>query len=243
MWTVEIAMFLLPSIVFLYYCNKNLGLGRIIPYILIPLYSIMAISTILTYIIGSHYSLFYPRGDIDLRWMPETILFLIPTIICLIIAEKMRISKDRSILPFALTPIVYILLFSGIFVYILGIHKSLKISEMNLLWIIEVLIFITPAILFALIVDRIRIKRHKKSILIIPFYVIGFVFVIATLLRFIFGLNDFLYGDLKNLNWFIESVLYLIPGVLLLYVAESDIIDVKKPTKWLSDLKKIENLQ
>ncbi|MBN2014784.1 MAG: zinc ribbon domain-containing protein [Candidatus Altiarchaeota archaeon] len=225
MWLIEVVLFVAPAAVFLYYCGRiqKSWSKSITPYVVAPMYSILAFSTLLVYAFGAHSTLFYPWDDADLTWTLETFFFLVPAVAFLFLVERTVIGEQKkSVLPLALTPVIYILLLLSLITYVQGVHTSLKpYEEIDLLWIVELFLFIAPAAALTFVVDGIR-KREgkKKSVTTTAAYVIGFILIIGTLMTFIFGLNNFLYQDTGNLNWLIETFCYLIPGGALIYLGD-----------------------
>ncbi len=292
-WIIEVILLGIPSVTFLIASDnirkKELGGTSILPFALLPISYFLLFITLLVFVFGVHSAL-WDYGDHDFKWIVETIVFLVPSLICLVYSDKDRnvqppfmlfaaiallipalfiyivgvhgtlneckadsndftkvlietfifavlsavflILADRmrkktgdvkSILPYILVPISCILLLAFLLVYIFGIHEVLsnKYGKTEYMWVIEALLFLVPGIYFLWKSDGIRKGEGAVvSILIYPLYGIGGILLLATIFMFIFGLDNFLKSTEQNLNWLIETIVYLISAFVPLYLAE-----------------------
>lgn len=223
-WIVEVIVFLAPSLICLIYSNEE---RKIQPAFMISASTTLLILALFVYIPGIHWTLsdYKFNSDNFITILIEALIFIAPAIVFLILADRMRkkAGEVRSILPYLLVPVSYILLLAFLFAYILGIHGTLsdKYGKTDFMWSIEALLFLTPGIYLLWRSDRIRkAEGVLGSVFIYPLYGLGGVLIAATILEFILGLNNFLYSTEQNLNWLIETSIYLISAVIPLYLSE-----------------------
>jgi hypothetical protein len=222
-WIVETIVFLVPSLICLIYGRKITNIRFTF---LIFASVILLISALPVYILGIHWLLDdYGNNSSDLiRILIETLVFAVPAAIFLISADRMKeTGKVKSILPYALFPISCILLLAFLITYISGIHGVLAdtYGKNDFMWLIEALLFLTPSVYFMWKSEGIR-KREEVtgSVFIYPLYGLVAILLAATLFSFIFGLNEFLYSTEQDLNWIIETLVYLISAAVPLYISE-----------------------
>jgi hypothetical protein len=225
-WVVETIVFLVPSLACILYADRD---RRFQPTFLLTAAAILLIPALFVYITGIHGVLNeYDSDSNDLiKVLIETFIFVVPAVTFLIIADGMRkkTGKARSILPYVLAPVAGIMLLAFLLIYMVGIHDIIsgKYGTEELNWIAEVLLFLIPGAYLLWRADRIRVGEGATgSILGYPLYALSVIFIIATLFVFVLGLNDFLRsrGDERNLNWFVETILYLVSASVPFYLAE-----------------------
>jgi len=221
-WIVGAIVFLVPSLACLIYSDKE---RQIQPTYLIFASTALLIPVLFVYIIGI-YGTLIDGYDLDnfVKVILETLIFAVPAAVFVFFADRIRKNKgaEKSILPYILIPVSYILLFAFLFAYIFGIHETLSDKyETSFMWVIEALLFLTPGIYFLWKSEKIRkTEGVVGSVFIYPLYGIGGILIAATILMFILGLNNFLYSTEQNLNWLIETLIYLISAAVPLYLSE-----------------------
>ncbi|MEA3255351.1 MAG: hypothetical protein U9Q22_05905, partial [Candidatus Altiarchaeota archaeon] len=225
----EALLFLLPAVYLLWktecILKKEGATKSLLKQPLRVIGSFFIITSILfVYIFGLHgvFSDLPLDSDRFLLIVVEVVILGLPAAVFLILADLIRRKEHRkkSVLPSVLEPISYLLLISFTLVYLFGVHDTVS-DKRDFMWIFEVLLFAIPGFYFLWRSDVIRRgEGSTKSLFVTPLYAIGGLFIVATLISFISGFNNFLYSDEPSINWFIETMVYLISAVIPLYLAD-----------------------
>jgi xanthosine utilization system XapX-like protein len=164
-------------------------------------------------------------------WLIQFVVYGIIGLCLMYAAEYTRkqANETRSVIPSAATPLGVFVLLALFLFFVTGFHSFIYLTDythylQSLAWVIEVLIFGPLAYLLLRISESIRRSEGvTKSIFSFPAASLGVVFLLMMLGVYIFYSVDWVYRDygVKNLNWFVESVVYAVLGIAFSLIGDN----------------------
>lgn len=151
-------------------------------------------------------------------WFIQAVVYGIIGIAFVYLAELKRkeAGETRSVIPSVSTPIGAFMLLSTFLLFTTGFHAFMHLKDygdyrQSLAWVIETFIF--GIIAYYLLKTSEKVRREEgvtKSIFSFPSLSLGILFTLITLAVYIFSSFDYIYRTYgaKDLNWFVESVIF-----------------------------------
>jgi hypothetical protein len=231
-WLIQFVVYGIIGTALLYasdYLRKQAGETKsVIQSATSPLGAFLLLSTLLLFVTGFHaflYATDYTEYRQSLAWIIETFIFGIMAYVFLWASEKIRrregVTKSIFSFPVASMGVIFILLALGAYLFGTFDYVYRDYGAKNLNWLIESVVFGILGIGFSLLGDQFSWKDgEESSAFSTSMFLAGMVLLLASVVQFIIGFNDFLYSSSPNTKWIVELVLLFVPGVVAIALGE-----------------------
>ncbi|VVC71890.1 Uncharacterised protein [uncultured archaeon] len=166
-----------------------------------------------------------------LMFVPELFVFGVLAVAYLWAADRFMKGEPDAKSPYIFPAFMIgsVLLFGAGAAYVFGsleyVFRDWMLSR-NLNWAVETAVYAVFGFGFTALGDYFaRARKEASEGVTTALFAFGGILLLAALLQFIFGLNEFLYSDNGNLKWAVETAILLVPGTAM--AAAAALIDMR----------------